>query len=510
MTHQDDEAFASLRGKLREVQFLQSAHGLLEWDQQTYLPAAGGAYRAEQLGYLAGEIHRRRSDRAILDTLNRLQESTWMLTAGQAEQATVRILNRELTKAARLPQRLVEELATACSLGQQEWVEARRRDDFRRFAPHLATIVRLKREQASAYEMGEVPYDALLDDYEPGASTEAVRRLLDGLLADLVPLVKACVSAAKRRSRNVPSRDILCREYPTAIQEQFGRRVAGAIGFDFESGRLDVTHHPFCTELGPRDVRLLTRYDDRDFATAFFGTLHEAGHGMYEQGLPKTHYGLPPGQYCSLGVHESQSRFWENLVGRSRGFWEFWWPELVSQFPASLQLSEQNEFWQAVNCVQPSLIRVEADEATYNLHIAIRFQLELALISGDLAVADLPQAWNDLYEKNLGLRPANDREGVLQDVHWSAGLFGYFPTYTLGNLYACQLYRAADRELGSLEAQFAKGEFGNVLNWFQTHIFDQGRCWTAPELLERATGESAGATALLQHLQGKFHRIYGL
>jgi carboxypeptidase Taq len=284
--------------------------------------------------------------------------------------------------------------------------------------------------------------------------------------------------------------------------------AAAKIGFDFERGRLDTTHHPFCTEIGPHDCRILTRYDEHFFSSAFFGTLHEAGHGIYEQGLRTEFYGLPPGQYCSLGLHESQSRLWENLVGRSLGFWRHFWPETSRLFAESLQSVTIEEFWRAINYSAPSLIRVEADEATYNLHIALRFELESALINGDLDVRDLPTAWSDKYQQYLGLRPGDDAEGVLQDIHWSAGLFGYFPTYTLGNLYASQLFEAAEQALGPLEPQFAQGEFAPLLNWLRRNVHHRGQTNTAAEIVAEASGLPASQSALAKHLNRKFASVY--
>ncbi len=495
--------FEDVCREFREIQLLQSSQALLEWDQQTYLPSRAVDYRAEQVSYLAGEIHRRKSAPGLREKLAQLADSPEYAGADADQQATVRQLKRNIDKASRLPQRLVEELARACSLGQQIWVEARKTKQFSRFAPTLETIVRLKREQAAAYEMNGPLYDALLDDYEPEAKSAESANMFSALVAELVPLIQDIADAARK-----PDAGLLHREYPRNAQEELGRRAAAAIGFDFERGRLDVTHHPFCTELGPHDCRILTRYDEHFFSTAFFGTLHEAGHGIYEQGLRPEFYGLPPGQYCSLGLHESQSRMWENLVGRSRGFWQFFWPEVSRLFPRALASVELQEFWRAINFSEPSLIRVEADEATYNLHIALRFELESALIHGDLEVGDLPSAWNQKYREYLGLEPQDDAEGVLQDVHWSAGLFGYFPTYTLGNLYASQLFSAAEQALGPLEPQFAQGDFRPLLQWLRQNVHHWGQTKPAAEIVKEASGQPISQHHLVAHLRTKFSAVY--
>jgi carboxypeptidase Taq len=303
---------------------------------------------------------------------------------------------------------------------------------------------------------------------------------------------------------------IVERQYPAAAQSEFGQHIAAAFGFDFNRGRLDVTAHPFCTEAGPNDCRITTRYNERHFNEAFFGILHEAGHGLYEQGLPSDQYGLPTGTAISLGIHESQSRMWENLVGRSRAFWEYAYPLAAHAFPAALGDVPIDAFYFAINDVRPSLIRVEADEVTYNLHILIRFELEQSLINGGLQVTDLPAVWNEKYRQYLGIAPASDADGVLQDIHWSAGLFGYFPTYSLGNLYAAQFFVQADRDCGGFFKQFAVGKFKPLHEWLIDKIHAHGRRYTAGQLVERVTGSPLSHDALVRHLRAKFESLYGL
>jgi carboxypeptidase Taq len=350
-----------------------------------------------------------------------------------------------------------------------------------------------------------VPYDALLDEYEPGAKTKEVEQVLAGLREQLVPLV-AEIAASRRR----PHLEPLKRHFPIDLQEKFGRQAAAAIGYDFAAGRVDVTDHPFCTTLGPRDVRLTTRYDEHFLPGAFFSTLHEAGHGMYEQGLPAERFGLPTAQAVSLGIHESQSRMWENLVGRSRAFWEHFYPQAQATFGDSLADVRLDDFYFAINDVRPSLIRTESDEATYNLHILVRFELEQALVLDDLRVVDLPAAWREKYRNYLGIEPPTDSDGVLQDVHWSCGSIGYFPTYSLGNLYAAQLFEQAGQELGDLDAMFRRGEFLPLLEWLRKKIHREGRRYPAAELARRVTGQPLSHDALMRHLRAKFRPLYGL
>jgi carboxypeptidase Taq len=332
-----------------------------------------------------------------------------------------------------------------------------------------------------------------------------VAAVLAGLRDALAPLVQQIVSSGKK-----PDSAALRREFSPAVQESFGKEISAAIGFDYNAGRLDTTAHPFCGGAGPGDVRITTRYNPRDFGDAFFSILHEAGHGMYEQGLPREHFGLPTGEAVSLGIHESQSRMWENQVGRSRAFWEHVLPRAGRAFPAALGDAKLDVVYAAINEVQPSLIRVDADEVTYNLHILIRFELERAMVEDDLQVGDLPGAWREKYQKYLGITPPSDAEGALQDVHWSAGLFGYFPTYSLGNLYAAQFFAKASAELGDLPGAFRCGDFAPLLTWLREHIHKQGQRYTAAELVERVTGKPLSHAAWIGQMRAKYGELYGL
>ncbi len=489
----------------RQTAIWTAVEAALGWDERTQLPPAAGDYRAEQLTAISGLLHRRWTDPQFVADLNQLAESP--LARGGATDAavTIRRLKRRVDRKVKLPQRLVEELARTAVLGQQAWQQARKNDDFPSFRPLLEKMVSLKREEAQAIGYGQCPYDALLDDYEPEERTANVSQVLSGLREQLVPLVAAIAGSPRR-----PDLSIVSGSFPTAAQEAFGRAAGSAIGFDFDRGRLDVTAHPFCTTLGPHDCRITTHFDEHFFNAAFFSILHEAGHGLYEQGLPAEHYGLPLGEAVSLGIHESQSRMWENMVGRSHAFWEHFFPEAQRRFPAALGGVALDAFYFALNEVRPSLVRIEADEATYNLHILVRFELEQALLDAQLAPADLPGAWNEKYRKYLGIQPPNDAQGVLQDVHWSAGLVGYFPTYTLGNLYAAQFFAQADAELGGLSEQFARGEFQPLRHWLAEKIHCHGQRYTAAELVQRVTGRPLEPEPLMRHLWTKFGALYGV
>jgi carboxypeptidase Taq len=499
-----DAAYASLCGHARETAKLASIAGLLEWDERTKMPPAGGEYRAEQIAYLAGEIHKRQTAPQLGEWLAQLADSSLAADRHSEIGTVIRQLRRQYDKKTRLPQKLVEELSRTAVLGQQMWSEARKADDFSRFQPILEKTLDLKRQEAAALGYEETPYDALLDDYEPEARTSEVRNTLAALRDALTPLVEQIVGSGRR-----PDGAILKREFPIAAQEAFGQQAAAAIGFDFNAGRLDVTDHPFCGSAGPRDIRLTTRYNQHDFGDAFFSILHEAGHGLYEQGLPAEHFGLPTGETVSLGIHESQSRMWENQVGRSRAFWEFMFPKAKQAFP-SLGDVPLESFYAAINEVQPSLIRVDADEVTYNLHILIRFELELAMIEDQLQAADLPAAWREKYQHYLGITPPNDADGALQDVHWSAGLFGYFPTYSLGNLYAGQFFEKANADLGDLPAHFRRGEFQPLLHWLRQNIHRHGQRWSATELAMNVTGKPLSHTPWFSQIRDKYGQLYGL
>jgi carboxypeptidase Taq len=494
-----------VREHARETAMLRSIAELLEWDERTKMPPAAGEYRAEQITYLSAKVHQRQTDPQLGQWLDELAGSALAADPHSDSGATIRQMRREYDKLTKVPQRLVEELTRLSVLGQQAWVKARKDNDFAAFAPLLEKIVKLKREQADAVGYQDCPYDALLDDYEPGETTKNVRAVLEGLRKDLVPLVASIAESSRK-----PDLGILKRTYPIAAQEELGTRAARAIGFDFQRGRLDVTHHPFCCGMGPNDTRLTTRYDERFFPSSFFSILHEAGHGIYDQGLRNEHFGLPPGSYLSLGIHESQSRMWENQVGRSEAFWRHFFPQTQAAFPDALSGVTPDEFYFAINDVRPSLIRVEADEATYNLHIIIRFELEQALINDDLAINDLPDAWNQKYRDYLGIAPPDNADGVLQDVHWSAALIGYFPTYSLGNLYSAQFFAQADQDVGPLHEQFARGEFAPLLNWLREKIHSPGQCYPANDLIVKVTGQPLSHRPLIDYLRSKYAPLYGL
>ena len=498
-------AYEDLIGRWKELHLLESCAAVLGWDERTYMPRGGAAHRAEQHALLAGMAHERATAPEMGELLSCVEEGDRDFQPDSAAAVNVREIRREYDRRTKLPRSLVVALAKATTLAEQAWQDAREASAFKRFRPHLEEVVRLTRDVAEALRDGGALYDALLDRFEPGETSDNLKRVFGALRDELAPLVAAIVE-----SGTTPEASILTRDYPVERQAAFGTAAAEAIGFDFERGRLDETVHPFCTGIGPGDTRITTRYDRNQFAQAFFGTLHEAGHGLYDQGLEAAHSGTPMAEAVSLGIHESQSRTWENFVGRSRAFWTHFFPKARDVFSTALAGVSLESFYFAVNHARPSFIRVEADEATYNLHILLRFALEEALVEGDLPVAEVPGAWNERFERDFGLKPPDDARGCLQDVHWSAGLIGYFPTYTLGNLYAAQFFEAARRDLGDLDRQFAEGDFGPLSGWLRDRIHRPGKRYRAPELVEKVTGELLDHRALMDHLKAKFGPMYGV
>ena len=498
-------AYQDLCRLVRETHVLSSCADVLAWDERTCMPRQGSAHRAEQMALLARLTHEMATTKRVGDLLGELEASPLVAQSATPEAANVREIRRTYDRAVKLPARLVEELARITTQAQQVWAQARLDNQFAAFQPWLEKIVVLKKEEAQAVGYSDVPYDALLDEYEPGASTREITKVFAALRQELTPLV-ATIQASSRK----PRKNILEREYPVQLQQMFGQAAAAAIGFDFDAGRLDVTTHPFCSGTGPGDCRITTRYNAHHFNEAFFGILHEAGHGIYEQGLNRADFGLPTGSYCSLGIHESQSRLWENQVGRSRAFWEHFLPRARQTFLAALRDVSLDDFVFAINEVRPSLIRVEADEATYNMHIILRFELEQALLTGDLQPADVPGAWNEKFTSMFGLTVSEDRLGCLQDIHWSGGGIGYFPTYTLGNLFAAQFMDQARLDLGDLDEEFRRGNFVLLKDWLNTKIHHPGRHYSSSQLCQRVTGKPLDHQPLLKYLRQKYQLLYGI
>jgi carboxypeptidase Taq len=467
------------------------------------MPSGGAAARAEQLATLGRLAH----EALIADEIGELLEGAAGESIGSDsnsdECCLMRMIRRDYEKARKVPPALVAEIARATSLGMEVWVQARKDSNFAVFQPALQTILDLQRDLARCLGFEESLYDALLDQYEPGMKRSELARIFSEMKVGLVPLVQSISERLDRVDDGV-----LRKTYPESAQWEFSLEAARRLGYDFHRGRQDKSVHPFTTSFSINDVRITTRLDEQFLPTALFGTLHECGHALYEQGVSQNLERSPLASGASLGVHESQSRLWENLVGRSRGFWKFFLPRLKQAFPQNLQDVPLESFYRSINRVEPSLIRVEADEVTYNLHILLRFELESELVESRLALDDLPEAWNSGMKALLGILPQNDAEGVLQDVHWSNGLIGYFPTYSLGNLLSVQLFEKAQTAIPSLAPQIEDGDFEPLLNWLRENIHQHGRKFLPSQLIQLATGESLRAAPYLRYLREKYSEIY--
>lgn len=506
MSERNGGSYGALLSRLRDAEVFATVGSVLGWDHETTMPPLGAALRAEQLAAISGLVHERRVSPEVADLLASCEVDSELLADADVA-ANIREIRRDHDQAVRLPSSLVRDFAQTTSLAQQAWRDARERDDFDAFAPWLEKVMGLSRARAECLRRESMPslYDALLDLYEPDMTSARVGEVFSSLRAQLAPLIAEIATASKRPA---PYRQ--AGEISVGQQAAFNELVLRSIGFDFAAGRLDTSTHPFCEGIGPGDTRLTTRYRVDNFTESLNSALHEAGHGLYEQGLPKqAHLGEPRSNAASLGIHESQSRLWENFVGRSRSFWSWALPQARQHFGAPIGAVDVDTVYGAMNVVRPSLIRVESDEATYNLHIMLRFDLERALLSGELPVRDLPAAWNDRMRADLGVEVPDNRRGCLQDIHWSMGGVGYFPTYTLGNLYAAQLWEAIQREIPDLEERIARGEFEPLLEWLRDRIHRFGRRYSAEELCQRATGWPLRAEPFVNYLTRKLEPLYG-
>ena len=494
-----------LRTRLATIHDLRAASAVLGWDQMTYLPAQSGAARGRQLATLSQVAHEKFTDDrvgALLDTLSGYEKA---IGSDHPDAALIRVARRDWDHARRVPADFLAAFTEHMSTSYQAWATARPANDFAAVMPILEKTVEMSRQYAGYFPHATHVADPLVDEAEPGLGVADVRALFSELRARLVPLVRAVTERPR------PDDSCLTRHYPEDTQWRFGEMVATRLGYDFGRGRQDRAPHPFTTSFSRDDVRITTRLSADDLRFGLFATMHEAGHGMYEQGIAPSLDGTLLGSGASSGIHESQSRLWENLVGRSRGFWEWGYPLLQAEFPGQLGDVPIDTFHRAINRVEPSLIRVEADELTYNLHIMMRFDFELALLDGSLRVADLPEAWRARFIDDLGIAPPDDRDGCMQDVHWFAGpVGGAFQGYTIGNVFAAQLYDRAVHDLPSIPSSIAKGEFGDLLAWLHTNLHALGRKHDVHETVRRATGSGLSIEPYMAYLHEKFGALYGV
>jgi carboxypeptidase Taq len=499
-----EEKLAQLKEIIYEVTDLRAAAALLGWDQQTYMPPAGALERGEQLGTLAQLAHQRFTSDEVGRLLEDLKPYAAQLDPDSDDACLLRVVNKEYKKNKRVPGSYVNEFAQVTTMSQEAWIKARAAKNFAGFQPHLEKVVEMRRQYAGFFAPYTHVYDPLLDDFEPGMKTTEVKAIFGALRPQQVTLIQAITQ------RPVSDDSFLTIPYPEQTQWDFGVDVITRFGYDWKRGRQDKTTHPFTTGFGIDDVRITTRFDSKRSMSALFSSMHEAGHALYELGVDRALRRTPLMGGASSALHESQSRMWENLVGRSRAFWSYFYPTAQAQFPAQLGSLSLDTFYKGINKVEPSLIRVEADEATYNLHIMLRLELEIALMEGSLDVRQLPEAWNTRMQEYLGLTPPNDAEGVMQDVHWSIGLIGYFPTYALGNLISVQLWERMLVDMPDLEDQIGRGEFANLLHWLIEHVHRFGSKYEPQDLIMRVTGSKIDPAPYMRYLTRKYGEIYNL
>ncbi len=500
-----NEKIETLKERLREVSYLGSALGLLGWDQQVHMPVKGAEARGVATAYLSAIMHNKFVGIDADGLLNSLHKRLLAGNLPPDESVIVRETWRSFEREKKLPESFVKELSETTTRAYSAWTEARKKSDFKMFAPWLEKIVALKKREANYVGYRQSPYDSLLDAHEPEMKTNDAEKMLGELKEFLVPFVK---TIKKSGAGAKPS--ILKGTFLIERQKEFNRRIAARMGFSFAHGRMDESPHPFTIGFHPHDVRITTRYRAHDALYAISSTIHETGHALYEQGLRAEHFGTPLGESVSYGIHESQSRLWENMVGKGMPFWRYFYPALRREFPRPFLSVPIGDFYRALNNVRPSLIRVEADEVTYNLHIVLRFEIEKALIEGQYRVSELPKVWNEKMREYLGITVPDNARGVLQDVHWSGGSFGYFPTYSLGNIYAGQFWHAARKDMPRLDTTIAKGNLLPLREWFRAHVHEYGKTFSARALVKKATGEEPSSGYYIAYLEKKYGEIYNI
>jgi carboxypeptidase Taq len=495
-------SYEAYRSKLSKIADLGFAGAVLSWDQQVFMPKLGAKARGRQmatLSTLGHELFTGADFGGLLDSLVNDPALT------EAQRINVKLTRKDFERKKKLPDAFVEKMALITAEAFGAWVEARRQKDFSLFRPLLEQIVALKREETRLLGFNAHPYEALLEDYEPGLTVAKIDEVFGRVREELFPLIQ------KILSRPRPDHSFLAKHYPKGKQWAFSEKMIRQMGYDFDSGRADDAPHPFCTTFGPGDVRITLRSDEHELAMMLFAAIHEAGHGLYELGLPlEEHYGMPLGSALSLAFHESQSRFWENNIARSFSYWKANYRTLQAEFPENLGSVSLESFYRGINRIEPSFVRVEADELTYHAHIYIRYLIEKALIEGSIEVADVPRVWNDRYEEFLGIRPSHDSEGCLQDIHWAYGSFGYFPTYSFGSFYAAQLAAAMKRQIPGYDDLTSSGNFAPLLQWLRSQVHSKGREFTSEELLIRCTGKGLDVGDFMDYARTKYGSIYGL
>ncbi len=494
------KTYDELIADTKEIALFDAIQNILGWDQETYMPPKGIDLRSREMALLAKVAHERAIHAKRGEWLETLDAGKGSLDPDQ--KASLRELRRDYDLLTKLPSELVELEVRTTSLAQPEWAKARKESDFSLFAPWLEKIIDIKKKVAECWGYPETPYDAFLDQYEPGATVKSTAAKLEAMREKLVPWVKKITNSPKQ-----PRTDFLSRGYPVDKQDALARFAMGAIGYDTKAGRLDVTTHPFCSGMGD-DVRITTRYQEDEPFASLYGVIHETGHALYEQGTNRDHHGAPLGQSSSMSIHESQSLFWENMIGRSKHFLRFIQGHIRESYPAQLADVSFDELYAGINVVRPSFVRVEADDVTYGLHIVVRFEIEKDILAGNLSVSEIPAAWNKKMEQYLGITPPNDAQGCLQDIHWSLGAFGYFPSYALGSMNAAQIFSALRRDIPDVYEQAEQGKFTETLQWLREKIHRQGCRHLPDDLIRDVTGKAPDADDFIAHIAEKFGEIY--
>ena len=499
-----EEKLAKLKSLLAEIADLGATSALLNWDQLVNMPAGAAEDRGEQIATIEQILHAKSTSDEIGSLLEDLTLAAKQMDPDSDDARLIKVAKHNYDKATKVSAEFVSEFARVSTVAQSVWEKSRAESDFSIFQPYLEQLIGLRQQYADFFKPWDHVYDPLLDDYEPGMKTADVQAIFNALRPKQVELIKAISEKPQ------VEKSFLFLEYPERTQWDFGEEVISKFGYDWNHGRQDKSVHPFTTGFGLNDVRITTRFNTKFLPTAMFGTMHECGHALYELGIAKKYNRTPLGAGASMAVHESQSRLWENLVGRSRAFWKHFYPRLQELFPSQLGNVDAEMFYKAVNAVEPSLIRVEADEATYNLHIMLRLEMEIALMEGSLKAKDAPEAWNAKFKDYLGVVPLDNAQGILQDVHWSFGGFGYFPTYALGNLVSAQLWERMEQDIPDVEAQVEKANFAVILNWLRENVHIYGAKYEPQELVQKITGSKITPEPYMRYLDKKFKDIYSL
>ena len=493
------DLYETYRAHMRKLADLRAALGLMQWDRETYMPVKGSGFRAQQEATLAEVVHELATSEKLGSLLEALAQADGL---NEMERKNISLNREDFNKQKKYPPAFVRKMSETVSRSFNSWSQAKKENRFSLFEKDLGELIVLKREETQLLGFRDHPYDALMDEFEKGFTVEKT----DKLFGDMLPRLRLILE--KIEQKTPPEDAFLYQSFDPKKQWDMGMEVIGELGFDFQAGRQDLSSHPFSTSFNKFDVRITTRIDENDFSSMLFSCIHETGHALYEQGLPESEYGLPSGEFASLGIHESQSRLWENHVGRSRAFWKLHFPKARDRFPEAFSGISEDRFYRAINKVKPSLIRTESDELTYHFHVWIRYEIEKKLIQGELDVSDIPAYWNELYLKWLDVKVPDDRRGCLQDVHWSHGSFGYFPTYSLGSFYAAQFFAAACRSDSLLTQKMEMGDTQGLLQWLRQRIHAPGRIYNSEEICRQATGEGLKVQYFLDYLVDKYAKIY--